>query len=189
MTLIASETIAKNAGNLYLAPYPEPPPLFADLGVEATLAANGWVNVGWLHEDGPSIEGFGGDNSKHYGWNATAPIRSITRITDPTVPVTLLQWNTENLGLYFADAVYTAATKTLAIPEAGVPDNYSLLIVVVDGVQRFGIYVAKVTPRGGDSFEFPGDGLAPIPVVFDVLSTGTPTDYVKIIGVEPEGTP
>jgi hypothetical protein len=40
-----------------------------------------------------------------------------------------------------------------------------------------------VSARGGGSFEFPGDGLAPIPVVFDILSTGT-VDFIDVIGID-----
>lgn len=180
--LNAAETIAKSAGSLYVAPYPEDAPAAADITDQEALEAAGWVHVGWLHEDGPQPEGFEGDNSKHYGWNAVAPIRSITRVTEPMIPVSLLQWNVENLSLYFPEAEYTEAAKTLDIPETGNAAEQSLLIVVEDGEFAFAIWAAKVTARGGGSFEFPGDGLAPIPLVFDVLSTGD--EFMQIIGIE-----
>jgi len=184
MTLNADQTLAKSAGDLWLAPSVTAAPTDDDLEVDATLEAAGWVHAGWLHEDGPQPEGFEGDNTKHYGWNAVAPIRSVTRVTDPQIPVSLLQWNATNLGLYFPDATYNEAERLLTIPEAGVPTNQSLLLRIVDGSRYFGIWAAKVTARGGGAFEFPGDGLAPIPVTFDVLSTGDDDSYVKIIGVD-----
>ena len=184
MALIADETLAKSAGDLYLAPYPLAAPADDDLATQATLEAAGWVHAGWLHEDGPQPEGFEGDNTKLYGWNAVAPIRSITRVTEPMIPVSLLQWNAENLSLYFPGATYNAGTRTLTIPETGNPTQQALLLVVQDGARSVGVWVAKVTARGGDAFEFPGDGLAPIPVVFDILSTGDDTNYIKMIGID-----
>lgn len=184
MALISSETLAKSAGDLFLAPYPEAAPAVADLDDQAALEAAGWVHAGWLHEDGPTAEGFEGENSKHYGWNAVAPIRSITRVTEPMVPVSLLQWNVTTLGLYFPGATHDVPTQVLTIPESGNPVEQSLLLRIIDGARHIGIWVSKVTPRGGGGFEFPGDGLAPIPVVFDVLSTGDPASYLKIIGVD-----
>lgn len=182
MALNAQETIAKSAGDLYLAPYPEAAPALADITDQSALETAGWVHVGWLHEDGPQPEGFEGDNSKHYGWNAVAPIRSITRVTEPMVPVSLLQWNVENLQLYFPGATF--ASDTLTIPESGNPAEQSMLMVVKDGSDAIAIWCSKVSARGGSSFEFPGDGLAPIPLVLDVLSTGDDDSYIKIIGVD-----
>jgi len=183
MGLNAAQTLAKSAGDLFLAPYPTAAPADTDLLDDGALAGAGYVHAGWLSEDGPQPEGFEGENTKHYGWNAVAPIRSITRVTEPMVPVSLLQWNAENLGLYFPGATYNEGAKTLSIPESGNPTEQALLIRVIDGDRAIGLWVAKVTARGGGSFAFPGDGLAEIPVTFDVLSTGDPSSYVKLIGI------
>lgn len=187
MTTIASETLAKSAGSLYLGPIGTGFPPVADLDDEAALLAAGWIHAGWLHEDGPTFGGFDGTTTKHYGWNSVAPIRSTTRVTEPTIEVALLQWNQENLELYFPGAAYDAATRTLKIPESGNPTEQELLVVVADGDKFIGLWVAKVTAHGGGEFSFPGDGLAGIPVMFDVLATGVPTEWVHAIGVDPAG--
>ena len=83
MGLNDAQTLAKSAGDLFLGPYPTSAPSDEELTNDQTLAGAGWVHAGWLSEDGPQPEGFEGDNSKHYGWNAIAPIRSITRVTEP----------------------------------------------------------------------------------------------------------
>lgn len=184
MALIATETLAKSAGDLLLAPFPTAAPADTDLDDLTALEGAGWVHAGWLHEDGPQPEGFEGENSKHYGWNAVAPIRSITRVTEPMVPVSLLQWNAENLSLYFPGASHDVPTRTLTIPESGNPTDKALLLRIIDGARHVGLWVAKVNARGGGAFEFPGDGLAPIPVSFDVLSSGDPAAFVKLIGID-----
>jgi hypothetical protein len=183
MTLNAEQTLAKAAGDLWLADYPLAAPTEAVLAVDASLISAGWVHAGWLHEDGPEPEGFEGENTKHYGWNAVAPIRSVTRVTEPMIPVSLLQWNSISLSYYFPGATYDEGDQTLTIPENGVPANQSLLLRVIDGSRFIGIWGSKVTPRGGGAFSFPGDGLAPIPVIYDVLSTGDDDNFVKVIGV------
>jgi hypothetical protein len=185
MTLNADETIAKSAGDLFLAPYPTAAPTDDALEVDATLEAAGYVLAGWLAEDGPKPDAFEGDTTKHKGWNRVAPIRSVTRVSEPTIQVPLLQWNATTLGLYFPSATYVEAERVLRIPETGTPTPVTLLLRIVDGDRYFGIWVAKCTPRPGGEFEFPGDGLAPIPVTFDILSTGDDDNYIHIIGVDP----
>lgn len=187
MTLLAEETLAKSAGDLYLAPAGTGAPADEDLDDSTTLIAAGWVHVGWLDEAGPKFAGFEGKNTKLYGWNAVAPVRSITRIAEPSVEVGLLQWNSDNLALYFPEADYDEPTRTLKIPESGNPTAQELLVVVADGTRHVGVWAASVTPRAGGAFEFPGDGLAPIPVVFDVLATGDPAEWVHVIGVDRAG--
>lgn len=187
MTTIASETIAKSAGALYLAPAETAAPAVADLDDEAALLAAGWIHAGWLHEDGPQFEGFEGTTTRHYGWNSVAPIRSTTRVTEPAITVSLLQWNQENLELYFPGASYDAGTRTLRIPESGTPTEQALLVVALDGDKPVAVWASKVSPHGGGGFSFPGDGLAPIPVAFDVLATGDPLAWVHVVGIDPAG--
>jgi len=189
MSLNSAQTLSKSAGDLYLAPLGTGAPEDTDLvggrtTVDAALTGAGWTHVGWLDEDGPEPEGFEGDNTKLYGWNATAPIRSITRVTEPMVSVGLLQWNAVTLGEFFPGATYDAVSRTLTIPESGNPSEREMLVVVYDGDNAVGLWFGKVSNRGGDSFEFPGDGLSVIPVVYDVLSTGDPDEFVKFINVD-----
>lgn len=184
---ISEETLAKSAGDLFLAPLGTGAPTDSELSDTDGLVAAGWVHVGWLDEDGPNFTGFEGSNSKRYGWNRSTPVRSITRITEPGVEVGLLQWNQENLEIYFPGASYDAGTRTLSIPESGTADDQELLVVVADGARYVGLWAGKVTPRGGGAFNFPGDGLSVIPVVFDIVSTDDPDEWVKTIGVDPAG--
>jgi hypothetical protein len=182
--LNAAETLAKSAGDLYLAPLGTGAPADTILDDQTALETAGWVHAGWLDEDGPSTDGFDGDNSKHYGWNRVQPIRSITRVTEPSLEVGLLQWNVENLQLYFPGSTYDAPSRTLSIPNAGNPTEQELLIVVADGDRHIGMWVARTTARGSDAIEFPGDGLSSIPVTFDILAAEDADDFVSIIGVD-----
>lgn len=189
MTLNSEQTLSKSAGDLYLAPLGTGAPDDTDLvggrtTVDAALVLAGWTHTGWLDEDGPQFEGFEGENTKLYGWNAVAPVRSITRVTEPMVSVGLLQWNADNLTEYFPGATYDAPTRTLTVPETGNPVERELLVVVYDGDTAIGIWVGKVSNRGGDSFEFPGDGLSVIPVVYDILSTGDPDEFIKVVNLD-----
>ena len=191
MARAASETLAKSAGDVYAATVgtAAPDASVADALSDATLTGGAWSQVGWLGPDGPQLEGFGGDNTKHYGWNAVKPIRATTRVTEPMVTVPLLQWNTENLQLYFPGATYDALTETLSIPDAGSIVETALLIVVRDGTAKdVGLWLGKVSPRGNGNLTFPGDGLSEIPVAYDVLSLDDGSEPYKVLGVAPAGT-
>lgn len=183
MSLNAEQTLAKSAGDLLLAPYPQVAPSEDDLATLATLETAGWTHMGWLSEDGPEPDGFEGENTKHYGWNAVAPIRSTTRVREPMIPVSLLQWNSVNLGEFFPGSSYDVSSNTVTIPESGNPAEQALLLRIADGDEWYGIWVAKVTARAGGSFTFPGDGLSEIPLIYDILSTGDDDNYMKVIGV------
>ena len=187
MTLESIETLSKSAGHLYVAPTGTGVPADTELGDTAALEALGFIHVGWLHEDGPTPTGFEGSNSKHYGWNSVAPIRSITRVTEPAIEVALLQWNVENLQLYFPGTTYDAGLRTLTIPESGNPTEQELLVCVADGADWLGLFAYKVTARGGGGIAFPGDGLSGIPITFDVLGTGDDAAWVKVIGIDLAG--
>ncbi len=182
MALTAAETIAKSSGDLYEAPAGTAAPDVADIGDMAALELAGWVHVGWVDEDGPQPAGFEGETTKHYGWNRIAPARATTRRTEPEISVGLLQWNTENLQRYFPGATADALTETVTVPEDVVTAEKAVLITVTDGDKTIAMWVSKATVRGGDSFEFPGDGLTPIPVVYDVLGGEVP--WVQFVGIE-----
>ena len=177
MTLTAAETLAKSAGDVYTAP------LATGVPTDLDTLDPAWVHMGWLHEDGPSLSGFAPENTKRKGWNRQAPVRSLNRFGEPTVEVPLLQWNAENLQLYFPGATHDVPTSTLSIPDVGNPTEQELLIVVQDGADKIGLWVARTAPRGGDDISFPEDDLAPIPVVFDVLSPASGA-LAAVVGVD-----
>ena len=183
MTLLASETLAKSAGDLYLGPTGTGAPAEGDLDDSAALLAAGWVHKGWLDEAGPRMVGFEGENTKHFGWNRVPAVRSVTRVTEPMIEVGLLQWNVENLQQYFPGSTYDAGSGTLTIPEAGNPTDQELLIVVADGSRYIALWLARTSHRGGGEIEFPGDGLSSIPVTYDVLAPES-GDFFKVIGVD-----
>ena len=183
MPLASSETLAKSAGDMYLAPVGTAVPAFDGLD-DTALTAGSWVHAGWLGEDGPSLSGFEGDSEKLYAWNRSVPMRSIVRVTEPMVEVPLLQWNVENLSLYFPGATHTPLEERLTIPSSTTITEKALLIVVRDGTaQEVGLWLAKTSPRGGGSIEFPGDGTSEIPITFDVLSPDT-GEFFNIVGVD-----
>jgi hypothetical protein len=183
MALNAAETLAKSAGDVYLAPVGTGAPDAADLDDSAALELDGWYQIGWLSEDGPELANFEGETTKHAGWNRIAPIRTVTRVAEPEITVPLLQWNVENLQRYFLGSTYNVGTKTLTIPESGSPEESELLLVVADGDKYIGLWFGKVSGRPGGTLSFPdgAEDLAPIPITFDVLSADP---YAAIIGVE-----
>lgn len=190
MALIAEETIAKSAGDLYLAPDGTAAPPVGALDDREALEALGYIHVGWMHEDGPEIpETLAGSWTKLFGWNRTAAVRSVQgRPGDDPITVSLLQWNVETLQLYFPGADYDDGTRTLKIGERGATTHQTFLLTVADGDRLIGLWVQRVSARGGGALSFPNaeDGFSPVPVAFDVLSSDT-ADHIAVIGVDMAG--
>lgn len=182
MALTAAETLAKSIGDVYLAPYPEAAPPVADIDDAVALGVAGWDHIGWIAEEGPELTGFEGETTSLFGWNRPAAIKTNTEAPERQVSVPLLQFNVENLTLYFPGATY--ATNVLTIPESGTSVEYAFLMVVSDGTKYHGLFAPKVSGRPGGPLTFP-DGqeeLSQIPITFDLLAD---TDTVKFLGVAP----
>lgn len=184
MPLNSNEVLAKSLGDIYLAPHGEAAPLLADLDDQAALETAGWEHIGWIAEEGPELVGFEGETTSLFGWNRPAAIITNTTAPERQVSVPLLQFNVENLQLYFPGSTYNAGTKTLTIPEAGSTTPQAFLMVVSDGTKYYGLYAPKVTGRPGGSLTFPDgqDELSQIPITFDILAD---TADVAFIGVDP----
>jgi hypothetical protein len=185
-----AETVVKSSGDVYRGPLGTGAPLAADLDSRATLEADGWVHMGLLHEDGPSPEGFEGDVQRLLAWNYQAPARVRTTIGSPTITVPLVQWNQENVGLYFPGSTVDGVTGDLLVPlTPGAGAAQELLLVVADGTKYIGLWLAQTTPRPGGGLSFPGDDFSQIPVTFDVLSPDSGSSLARVIGLEPAESP
>lgn len=188
MALNPTETIAKSAGDVYRGPLGTGVPPLADLDDRLVLEfTHGWVHMGWLHEDGPTLEGFEGVKQTFAGWNRQAPVRVRSVIGEPSITVPLIQWNQENLQLYFPGATIDGVTGNVIVPTTvGAGADQELLIVVQDGASVVGLWIARTSYRPGGSLQFPGDDFSQIPVTFDVLAPSDDTDgLAQVIGLEP----
>lgn len=166
MTLTAAELTAKSAGSVYLAPDGTAVP--TDLA--ALAAAYTDNHVGWISQPGPEFQGFEGEITRIRGWNAQGAIRTTRRLGEPAVALTLLQWNSTTLGYYFPGSTYDAPTSTLSIPSSpGAPTQYTALVVVEDGADKLGLWVARVEAAAAGSFTFPEGEAAEIPLTLTVL--------------------
>lgn len=184
--LNASELLVKQLGDLYLRPVSElGPPDADDLGDDDALLSDGWVNLGWIAADGVSTDGFEGDTTPLVLWNRVAAARTLTTVAAPSITVPFAQWNTETLKRYFPGASYDAGTRTLTVPEGGNSAPEEMLIVVQDGDNKVGLWVGRVQARPGGTLEFPDEAESPIPVAFDVLSTGDPSEWLALVGIDP----
>lgn len=187
MPLNADEVLAKSLGDIYLATHGEGPPDDTDIDDQTALEALGWDHIGWIAEEGPELVGFEGTTTSLFGWNRPAAIITNTTAPERQVSVPLLQFNVENLQLYFPGSTYDAPSRTLTVPESGTSTAQAFLMVVSDGTKYYGLYIPKVTGRPGGSLSFPDgqDELSQIPITFDVLAD---TQDVAFIGVDPATT-
>lgn len=185
MTLNATETIAKAAGDIYIAPAGTAAPTDEAALDHDTLVGSGsdWVHGGWLHEDGPDLEGLFPETSRLKGWNRQAPIRTLNRFGEPAVVVPYLQWNAENMLAYFPGATHDAANGVIKLADYGNATAVALLVVVRDGDRALGFWFAQAEPHGSEAFSFPADDGAVIPVTYDVLAPSS-GDTFRAIGID-----
>lgn len=184
MALNSDEVLAKSIGDVYLATLGEGPPDDDDLDDYEALQTAGWTHIGWIAEEGPTLTGFEGETTALFGWNRPDAIITNTQAPERSVEVPLLQFNVENLTLYFPGSTYSAVTRTLTIPSSGTPTPQAFLMVVSDGSKYLGLYLPKVSGRPGGPLTFP-DGqeeLSQLPITFDVLADDT--NDIAFIGVD-----
>lgn len=182
MPLNSEEVLAKSIGDVYLAAYGEPAPAVGDIDDQAALETAGWEHIGWIAEEGPELAGFEGETTSLFGWNRPSAIITNTQAPERQVNVPLLQFNVENLQLYFPGSTY--ASGVLTIPESGSQTPRAFLMVVSDGTVYHGLYLPKVTGRPGGALTFPDgqDELSQIPITFDVLADAA---SIAFLGIAP----
>lgn len=190
MPLNAEEVLAKSIGDVYLAPHGETAPADTIIDDQAALEAAGWEHIGWIAEEGPELVGFEGETTSLFGWNRPTAIKTNTTAPSRQVTVPLLQFNVENLQLYFPGSTYNGGTRTLTIPESGTTTAQAFLMVVSDGTKYLGLFIPKVTGRPGGPMSFP-DGqeeLSQIPITFDALADTLDIAFIGIDEAAVEGS-
>ena len=164
----ASNTIVAAGGDVWLAPVGTAPP------DDDAAPGVGWVNVGYVSEDGvtisPDVE-----VTDFYAWQGWDPIRSeLVRYT-LRYSFDLLEVTAETLPLAFGGGVSDTGVYT----PPGVGDTFerALLIDVVDGDRTYRWVTSRVRPVDLGEVTFGRGEMARLPVTLGVLADpdgGTP---------------
>jgi hypothetical protein len=134
-------------GNVYLAAVGTTAPTDLD-----TAWAAGWADLGYLSEDGVSME-YSTDTTDINAWQSLSPVRKVLTSVDMTLGFTALELKTSTVKLYFPSSTMTDVSGTvhkLAIPAAPEPDERAIGLEWIDGdvKNRLIIPRGEVTERG-----------------------------------------
>lgn len=134
-------------GNIYLAPVGTTAPTDLD-----TAWAAGWMDLGYLSEDGVSME-YSTDTTDINAWQSLSPVRKVLTSVDMTLGFTAIELKTATVKLYFPSSTMTDVSGTvhkLAIPAAPEPDERAIGLEWLDGDIKNRLVIARgeVTERG-----------------------------------------
>jgi hypothetical protein len=134
-------------GNVYLAPKGTTAPTDLDTAWPA-----GWSDLGYLSEDGVSME-FSTDVQDINAWQSLSPVRRVLTSLDLTLQFTAIELKTATVKLYFPGSTMTdvaGSVHKLDIPAAPGPDERALGLEWIDGTIKNRLIIARgeVTERG-----------------------------------------
>ena len=134
-------------GNIYMAPKGTTAPTDLD-----TAWAAGWLDLGYMSEDGVSLE-FSTDVQDINAWQSLSPVRRVLTSVDMTMGFTAIELKKQTVTLYFPGATMTDVSGTvhsLAIPAAPGPQEFAFGLEWIDGSIKNRLIIARgeVTERG-----------------------------------------
>lgn len=134
-------------GSVYIAPKGTTAPTDLD-----TAWGAGWVDLGYLSDDGVSME-YSTDSEDINAWQSLSPVRKVLTSVDMTLGFTAIELKTATMTLYFPSATMSDVSGTvhqLSIPAAPSPDERAIGLEWIDGdiKNRLIISRGEVTERG-----------------------------------------
>jgi hypothetical protein len=134
-------------GSVYIAPKGTTAPTDLD-----TAWAAGWSDLGYLSEDGVSLE-YSTDTEDINAWQSLSPVRKVLTGVDMTLGFTALELKTATIKLYFPSSTMTDVSGTvhkLDIPAAPSSDERAIGLEWLDGTikNRLIIPRGEITERG-----------------------------------------
>lgn len=153
-TLLALDnaaTLVVGAGNFFTAPYVEATP--ADLPTDLTVAPPApWDNIGHTSlEDIFNITSEGGE-ANILATLQNRSLRTSYESRSETFNITLQQFDTAALKLYFGSNATVGLAGELQVPEVPEATISSFLAVFIDGNNAFGFYAPKAEILRSDDF-------------------------------------
>lgn len=163
MALTDAAVLIPGAGSIYLAPTGTPAPSDPN-----STPTSPWVDVGHTsREDGLTISRDGGDAETVGTWQ-NANLRERREPTTWTVGFQLHQVDETSLRLFFGGG--TAEDGHFSAPASPIAQEHALYVVMVDGTNKVGLYVPKVSILASDDVEVDVENFLSFPVTATVLS-------------------
>lgn len=132
-----------------------------------------WTSLGYASEDGPTISS-STDSTDIRGWQSLGVLRSVITGRTVTVQFQLLQWNAQNLALYWDIDIPTIAADgsfnfEVRSDQAG--KKHQLGLDVQDGDNLVRMLFPRVQLNAAGDMQFQRGALAVLDVTFAALET------------------
>jgi hypothetical protein len=127
-------------------------PLGSAAPTNATTAwPTGWVDIGWISDDGVT-ESYNDDVSEIKAWQNAATVRRVISGGEATLQFTAIETSPATLELYHKGS--TVGTGKIPVYEAA-PDERMFGLDVIDGDDHIRIFIARgeVTERGDITYK------------------------------------
>jgi hypothetical protein len=169
-TLDAEELLVGTAlgPGIWIAPYPTQGPN----DIHEAWGPS-WSSLGYASEDGPTVASSTGSTDMR-AWQSIGVLRSV--ITDRTVTVhfNLLQWNAQNLGLYWdieSPTVAADGTFKFDVRSDQGAQRHTIGVDVKDGPNQVRMIFPRVQLNATGDMQFQRGALAMLDMTFAALET------------------
>lgn len=185
MALNNNSVVVPSRGYIFFAPVgtAEPTPAAIEAFDPETGTMAGWTSAGHTSRDELPSWGFdGGDTSVLGSWQNSALREVVTEAATDYVTWNSLQFDEDNLRLYYSQAAGGGATigRFGVVNSPTAPIEQALLIIIVDGGTNIGFYANKASIRREDAIELEIDGFAALPLRATFLKNGSADLYAWI---------
>jgi hypothetical protein len=162
----AQDVVVAGTGAVYVAP--DGTTLPADL---VTPLPSGWVDVGYISEDGVQFT-FSRDQEEVNAWQVSTPVRVLVTNEPITIEFELEQFDRTTVQLAFRGGTFTgtASPYTYTPPDAGASDVRALCIDAVDGTYHFRFAFPRVQISDDVAFALVRSDAVRLPLTFNVLA-------------------
>lgn len=148
LTLTSSNVRVAVTGSVYVAPVGTTGPTDAGTALAAT-----WLDLGYLSEDGLTLDPSKTDTTSIVAWQNSHEVRKAVTKVENSLKFTMIETSAATLSLYFGEVI-DVGDKEYVFGGAG-SGRVSLVFDVIDGTDESRIWVpnCEVTERGSVMFK------------------------------------
>lgn len=179
MALTDSAVILPGVGHVLLAPVGTAAPADpASIDITADPPVVGYTNMGHTsRENNASIARDGGDLTTLGSWQ-NAALRESQAPVIWSLTVNALQIDDDVLSLYFGGGDTTTA-GSFGVSQTSAPTQKALYLLLIDGANRVGLYLPKVSVTADEAPEFDPEAFLEFSLHMTVLSDSTNPDLMR----------
>ncbi len=172
----SSEIRVNATGSVYVAPVGTAFP--ANISAAVSPLA-GWVELGFLTEEGPRLS-FGRETTDLKAWQSADPVRVLTTDRPKTIAFDLMQHNRHTLTLALGGGTITGTAPNYVFTPADDSETYqrALIVEMIDGEFTYRYCFSKVEQDGAVEFSAVRTNSTNFAMSMKVLAPDSGTSYI-----------